>query len=44
MTPIPTITDDLLREIEDEYRATDNTHRLSPILPAQRGAYPRSTQ
>ena len=31
MTPIPTITDDLLRELEAEYRATDNTQQLSLI-------------
>lgn len=31
MTPIPTITDDLLRELESEYRATENTQQLSLI-------------
>lgn len=31
MTPIPTITDDLLRELEAEYRATENTQQLSLI-------------
>lgn len=31
MTPIPTITDDLLRELEAEYRAAENTQQLSLI-------------
>lgn len=31
MTPIPSITDDLLRELEAEYRATENAQQLSLI-------------
>jgi len=31
MTPIPSITEDLLRELEAEYRATENTQQLSLI-------------
>lgn len=31
MTPIPSITDDLLRELEAEYRAAENTQQLSLI-------------
>lgn len=31
MTYIPSITDDVLKEIEAEYRATENTQQLSLI-------------
>ena len=31
MTIIPSITDDILRELEAEYRATENTQQLSLI-------------